>query len=86
MADIPLGLYLNNNSALLAPLVPSIILDYFMRNSKEEYVVGTLLGIPNGNEIMITNCYGVPYREIRSDSNSMEGEKRNTQSIYVSFV
>ena len=40
----------------MSPLVPSIILDYFLRNKSKDYVVGTLLG--KGNTI--TNCYGVP--------------------------
>lgn len=55
--------------AIISPLVPSIILDYYLRNIDKDFVVGTLLG--KGNEI--TNCFGVP----------LEVKPKNDKTYYV---
>jgi hypothetical protein len=65
-------------AARVSPVVPSVILDYFLRSrdDKQGYLVGTLLGYREGDTVFVRNCYGVPY-EVTETENE-DGEKRLT--------
>ena len=66
MSTLPFGLYLDQTKVKVSPLVPSIILDYYLRNSSQKYIIGTLIGTTSGDSITITNAFGVPY-ELKDD-------------------
>ena len=66
MSSLPFGLFLDPTVVKVSPLVPSIILDYYLRNSSQKYIIGTLLGTTSADSITITNAFGVPY-ELKDD-------------------
>lgn len=49
MSTLPFGLYLDQTKVKVSPLVPSIILDYYLRNSSQKYIIGTLIGTTSGD-------------------------------------